>query len=63
MPEHYHIDNKLDTLREKKSQYERLKKGLMQKLLTGEIRRPYDLAGFGFFDGDDRRSGAICLPG
>jgi len=31
-------DNKLDTLREKKSRYERLKKGLMQKLLTGEIR-------------------------
>jgi len=31
-------DNKLDTLREKKSRYEKLKKGLMQKLLTGEVR-------------------------
>ena len=31
-------DNKLDTLREKKFRYEYLKKGLMQKLLTGEIR-------------------------
>jgi len=31
-------DNKLDTLREKKARYEQLKKGLMQKLLTGEIR-------------------------
>ena len=31
-------DNKLDILREKKTRYEQLKKGLMQKLLTGEIR-------------------------
>jgi type I restriction enzyme S subunit len=31
-------DDKLDTLREKKTQYEQLKKGLMQKLLTGEVR-------------------------
>jgi type I restriction enzyme S subunit len=31
-------DNKLDTLREKKTRYEQLKKGLMQKLLTGEVR-------------------------
>jgi len=31
-------DNKLDTLREKKLRYEKLKKGLMQKLLTGEVR-------------------------
>ena len=31
-------DNKLDTLRAKKEKYETLKKGLMQKLLTGEVR-------------------------
>jgi len=31
-------DEKLDTLRKKKSRYETLKKGLMQKLLMGEIR-------------------------
>lgn len=31
-------DEKLDTLRTKKVKYERLKKGLMQKLLTGEVR-------------------------
>lgn len=31
-------DKKLETLREKKKSYEELKKGLMQKLLTGEIR-------------------------
>ncbi len=31
-------DNKLDTLQEKKSRYEKLKKGLMQKLLMGEVR-------------------------
>ena len=38
-------DNKLDTLREKKSRYEKLKKGLMQKLLTGEVRvKPYNEA-------------------
>ena len=36
-------DNKLDTLREKKSRYEKLKKGLMQKLLTGKVRvKPYN---------------------
>jgi len=32
------VDDKLDTLREKKFRYEKLKKGLMQKLLTGEVR-------------------------
>ena len=38
-------DEKLDTLREKKSRYEKLKKGLMQKLLTGEVRvKPYNEA-------------------
>jgi len=31
-------DEKLETLREKRARYERLKKGLMQKLLTGEVR-------------------------
>ncbi len=31
-------DNKLDTLRAKKEKCETLKKGLMQKLLTGEVR-------------------------
>ena len=31
-------DEKLEILREKKKFYERLKKGLMQKLLTGEVR-------------------------
>ena len=31
-------DDKLDTLRAKKEKYETLKKGLMQKLLTGEVR-------------------------
>jgi len=31
-------DEKLEILREKKKAYERLKKGLMQKLLTGEVR-------------------------
>jgi type I restriction enzyme S subunit len=33
------VDEKLEILREKKKSYERLKKGLMQKLLTGEVRR------------------------
>ncbi len=32
------VDNKLDTLTTQKIQYQTLKKGLMQKLLTGEIR-------------------------
>lgn len=32
------VDNKLDTLATKKIQYQALKKGLMQKLLTGEVR-------------------------
>lgn len=32
------VDEKLDILREKRDQYQTLKKGLMQKLLTGEIR-------------------------
>jgi len=31
-------DDKLETLREKRERYEQLKKGLMQKLLTGEVR-------------------------
>ena len=31
-------DDKLDTLRARKEKYETLKKGLMQKLLTGEVR-------------------------
>ena len=31
-------DEKLETLREKKESFEELKKGLMQKLLTGEVR-------------------------
>ncbi len=31
-------DKKLETLREKKEAYDELKKGLMQKLLTGEVR-------------------------
>jgi type I restriction enzyme S subunit len=31
-------DEKLENLQSKKSQYEQLKKGLMQKLLTGKIR-------------------------
>ncbi|QEZ89344.1 type I restriction/modification system, specificity subunit [Aliarcobacter cibarius] len=32
------VDNKLENLKEKKQSFEELKKGLMQKLLTGEIR-------------------------
>ena len=32
------VDDKLETLQTKKSEYGQLKKGLMQKLLTGEIR-------------------------
>ena len=32
------VDEKLETLQDKKSEYENLKKGLMQKLLTGQIR-------------------------
>jgi len=32
------VDNKLEVLREKKDDYEQLKKGLMQQLLTGKIR-------------------------
>ena len=32
------IDEKLEVLRDKKEHFEELKKGLMQKLLTGEIR-------------------------
>ncbi len=32
------VDRKLDTLTSKKSHYQALKKGLMQKLLTGEVR-------------------------
>ena len=32
------VDEKLDVLREKKGEYQILKKGLMQKILTGEIR-------------------------
>lgn len=32
------IDNKLEILQEKKQSFEELKKGLMQKLLTGEVR-------------------------
>lgn len=32
------VDDKLETLQAKKSEYEQLKKGLMQKLLTGQIR-------------------------
>ncbi|NQV01283.1 MAG: restriction endonuclease subunit S [Bacteroidia bacterium] len=32
------IDDKVDFLREKKNEYEQLKKGLMQQLLTGAIR-------------------------
>lgn len=32
------IDDKLETLQTKKSEYTQLKKGLMQKLLTGQIR-------------------------
>lgn len=32
------VDEKLENLQSKKSQYEQLKKGLMQKLLTGKIR-------------------------
>jgi len=32
------VDEKLDVLREKKGEYQSLKKGLRQKLLTGEIR-------------------------
>ncbi len=32
------VDDKLESLRTKKSQYTTLKKGLMQKLLTGQIR-------------------------
>ncbi len=32
------VDEKLDILQEKKTEYEKLKKGLMQKLLTGQIR-------------------------
>jgi hypothetical protein len=32
------VDNKLENLKEKKRYFEELKKGLMQKLLTGEVR-------------------------
>lgn len=32
------IDNKIETLRAKKESFQTLKKGLMQKLLTGEVR-------------------------
>ena len=32
------VDEKLDVLMEKKAEYEKLKKGVMQKLLTGQIR-------------------------
>ena len=32
------VDNKLENLKEKKQYFEELKKGLMQKLLTGEVR-------------------------
>lgn len=32
------VDNKLDVLQEKKKQYQELKKGLMQQLLTGKLR-------------------------
>ncbi len=32
------VDNKLENLKEKKQSFENLKKGLMQKLLTGEVR-------------------------
>ena len=32
------VDNKLENLKEKKLFFEELKKGLMQKLLTGEVR-------------------------
>jgi len=32
------VDDKLDILQEKKAEYEQLKKGLMQQLLTGKIR-------------------------
>ena len=32
------VDNKLENLKEKKQSFEELKKGLMQKLLTGEVR-------------------------
>jgi len=32
------VDDKLDILKDKKSEYQKLKKGLMQKLLTGKVR-------------------------
>ena len=32
------VDNKLDVVQEKKHQYQELKKGLMQQLLTGKVR-------------------------
>ena len=32
------VDNKLENLKEKKQSFEELKKGIMQKLLTGEVR-------------------------
>jgi len=32
------VDNKLENLKEKKQSFEELKKGLMQKLLTGQVR-------------------------
>ncbi|WP_282124993.1 restriction endonuclease subunit S [Marinifilum flexuosum] len=32
------VDNKLEVLQEKKTEYQQLKKGLMQQLLTGKIR-------------------------
>ena len=32
------VDNKLEILKQKKQSFEKLKKGLMQKLLTGEVR-------------------------
>ncbi len=34
----YKVDDKIDILKDKKSHYQTLKKGLMQKLLTGKIR-------------------------
>ena len=32
------VDKKLENLKEKKQSFEELKKGLMQKLLTGQVR-------------------------
>ena len=34
------VDKKLDILQVKKTEYEKMKNGLMQKLLTGQIRLP-----------------------